>query len=90
MPRIKGIHNAIHSGMLSVDAIYDHNYEEGYAERLAKSRIIKELKEVRNIRPSFNSRLGWKLGLPYSFVFGHLLKVIFAGLRGQLVFFFYL
>lgn len=64
VPKIKGNHTAMKSGMVAAEAIFDHliNNEnaEGasaevvsYSERLKSSWVCKELYEVRNIRPAF-------------------------------------
>lgn len=64
VPKIKGNHTAMKSGMVAAEAIFDHlvNNEnaEGasaevvsYAEHLKNSWVCKELYDVRNIRPAF-------------------------------------
>ena len=61
VPKIKGSHNAMKSGMLAAEAAFDSlrggsdGQEEltGYTNAIRQSRIIKELKEVRNCRPAF-------------------------------------
>ena len=76
VPKIKGTHNAMKSGMVAAEAAYDAIHsEEGaaigadlskYEEDMKKSWVWKELHEVRNIRPSFNSPLGIWGGIAYS------------------------
>ena len=67
VPKIKGSHNAMKSGMLAADAIFDQRKDTGskeikaYGERLRKSWISKELHRVRNIRPAFRFGLWWGL-----------------------------
>jgi len=61
VPKIKGSHNAMKSGMLAAEAAFDSllggsdGQEEltGYTNAIQQSWIIKELKEVRNCRPAF-------------------------------------
>ncbi|MBB4268043.1 electron transfer flavoprotein-ubiquinone oxidoreductase [Roseospira visakhapatnamensis] len=70
VPKIKGTHTAMKSGMLAAEAVFEHLKAErdgsvsGYQEAVASSWLGKELKAVRNIRPSFK----WGLwgGLTYS------------------------
>ncbi|KAI9328310.1 hypothetical protein DFJ73DRAFT_861836 [Zopfochytrium polystomum] len=77
VPKIKGTHTAMKSGMLAADAAFDaitaeepsttgpislSTYEEAYKN----SWIHKELYEVRNVRPSFNSPLGLFGGVAWS------------------------
>ncbi|KXJ89763.1 hypothetical protein Micbo1qcDRAFT_136840 [Microdochium bolleyi] len=74
LPKIKGTHNAMKSGMLAAEAAWDALSEEDegsvflydYEEKLRKSSIWKELKEVRNMRPSFHNPLGLYGGIMYS------------------------
>ncbi|KAI0046324.1 FAD/NAD-P-binding domain-containing protein [Auriscalpium vulgare] len=75
--KIKGTHNAMKTGMLAAEAAYDaiaalgeNNdaaadmgaYERAYKD----SWVYKDLHEVRNLRPSFNTRLGVLGGIAYS------------------------
>ncbi|MBX7147244.1 MAG: electron transfer flavoprotein-ubiquinone oxidoreductase [Alphaproteobacteria bacterium] len=73
VPKIKGTHTAMKSGMVAAEAIIDHmqysSLHEGmelkkYPAMLRKSWVWKELKKVRNIRPAFH--LGLWGGLIYS------------------------
>ena len=74
LPKIKGTHNAMRSGMLAAEAAYTalSNSESGsvflydYEDKLRESPIWKELKAVRNIRPSFHTPLGLYGGILYS------------------------
>lgn len=46
---------------------------EKYPTELENSFVMKELKATRNIRPSFNTSLGWLGGMAYTglfYVFG--------------------
>ncbi|KAL8899575.1 MAG: hypothetical protein Q9207_006124 [Kuettlingeria erythrocarpa] len=76
VPKIKGTHTAMRSGMLAAKATWDalsENKDAGstiflydYEDALRESSIWKELKEVRNMRPSFHSPLGLYGGILYS------------------------
>ncbi|MBI5121623.1 MAG: electron transfer flavoprotein-ubiquinone oxidoreductase [Rhodospirillales bacterium] len=72
--KIKGSHTAMKSGMVAAETIFDaltRPYDEShglevvaYAGRLRQSWLWEELKQVRNIRPSFH--YGMWAGLAYS------------------------
>ncbi|MHB8666145.1 MAG: electron transfer flavoprotein-ubiquinone oxidoreductase [Burkholderiales bacterium] len=70
VPKIKGIHTAMKSGMTAAEAVYDALAQEGtqevksYAQKVRASWIWDELYRVRNIRPSFH--WGFWGGLVYS------------------------
>jgi electron-transferring-flavoprotein dehydrogenase len=59
VPKIKGTHLAMKSGMTAAEALVDALRDDGprevtdYAERLRKTWLWDELYRVRNIRPSF-------------------------------------
>ena len=77
VPKIKGSHNAMKSGMLAAEAIFDaieNNEQEAvaYPELLKKSWVWKELYKVRNIRPAFN--FGFYIGMIYSAIDTYLLR----------------
>ncbi len=82
VPKIKGTHNAMRSGMLAAEAAWEalKDGSQGsvflydYESALRKSAIWKELKSVRNMRPSFHSPLGIYGGMVYSGLDGFLLK----------------
>jgi electron-transferring-flavoprotein dehydrogenase len=61
VPKIKGTHQAIRSGMLAAEHIVATGTAQGYDAKLRASPVMAELKKVRNIRPGFNRGL-W-LGL---------------------------
>jgi electron-transferring-flavoprotein dehydrogenase len=61
VPKIKGTHTAIHSGMLAAEHIAETGASDGFDARLRSSTIASELRRVRNIRPGFKGGL-W-LGL---------------------------
>lgn len=62
LPKIKGTHTAMKSGMTAAEAIFDSledsqsiaNEVTGYRERLEGTWLWDELKKVRNIKPSFH------------------------------------
>ncbi|UTW56484.1 electron transfer flavoprotein-ubiquinone oxidoreductase [Kordiimonas sp. SCSIO 12610] len=73
VPRIKGSHNAMKSGMLAAEAAFDAIAagSEGdqeltaYGEAFKNSWIYKDLYKVRNARPAL-SKFGVKLGTLYA------------------------
>ncbi|KAL2176290.1 uncharacterized protein P884DRAFT_293103 [Thermothelomyces heterothallicus CBS 202.75] len=83
VPKIKGTHNAMKSGMLAAEAAWNALKESSdsgavflyeYEDALRKSSIWKELKEVRNMRPSFHNPLGVYGGILYSGLEAFVLK----------------
>lgn len=80
VPKIKGTHNAMKSGMVAAETYYEawkKRQESGakseesidlvnYRKNLDETYVIKELKEVRNLRPSFHNPLGLYGGVAYS------------------------
>jgi electron-transferring-flavoprotein dehydrogenase len=83
VPRIKGIHAAMKSGMLAAEAVIDVLNAEGandsgnseavrYSELFRNSWLYTELHKVRNMRPAFK----WGLfgGLAYSAIEEYLFK----------------
>lgn len=76
VPKIKGIHTAMKSGMIAAEAIDAHLAQGGeavtasgveitaYRQMMEKSWIWPELRSVRNIRPSFH--YGLLFGMGYS------------------------
>lgn len=85
VPKIKGTHNAIKSGIVAADSIFDafqadqlrdFGYEpKEYEERLRESEVWDELYRVRNVKPSFNSALGLYGMLAY----GAVSQIVFRG-----------
>ncbi|KAH8102298.1 FAD/NAD-P-binding domain-containing protein [Cristinia sonorae] len=78
--KIKGTHNAMKTGMLAAETAYDvatssegtENQEQeksndmsAYEEAFKNSWVYKDLHEVRNIRPAFNTSLGIWGGIAY-------------------------
>ena len=57
VPKIKGTHMAMRSGMLAAEHIVEKGQSEGYDEKLRDSAVGKELKKVRNIAPGFHGGL---------------------------------
>ena len=82
VPKVKGTHNAMKSGMLAAEAAWEALGAGGdgsvflysYEDALRKSSIWKELKEVRNMRPSFHNPLGFYGGVLYSGLEAYVLK----------------
>ncbi|XP_068083138.1 electron transfer flavoprotein-ubiquinone oxidoreductase, mitochondrial [Anabrus simplex] len=78
LPKIKGTHNAMKSGMLAAESAFEVVTNENlnsptvglepisYEEKIHQSFIWKELKAARNIRPSFHTPLGLYGGIIYS------------------------
>ncbi|VBB69149.1 Electron transfer flavoprotein-ubiquinone oxidoreductase [invertebrate metagenome] len=78
VPKIKGTHTAMMSGILAAEAIFaaltkdDGPEVIAYAESVRQSWIHKELNEVRNIRPAF--RWGLWPGMAYAGLEAYFLK----------------
>ena len=75
VPKIKGTHTAMKSGILAGEAAFKAIQESPsaaplllseYESSIKDSWIYKELHEVRNIRPSFHNPLGLFGGIIYS------------------------
>ena len=69
VPRIKGSHNAVLSGIMAAEAAFtaieggrSRDVLEAYPEAVRASVMAKELKKVRNVKPLW-SRLGTRLGV---------------------------
>jgi electron-transferring-flavoprotein dehydrogenase len=69
VPRIKGSHNAMLSGMMAADAAFaaieagrSRDVLDAYGESVKVSSMATELKKVRNVKPLW-SRLGTRLGV---------------------------
>ncbi|KAH3685301.1 hypothetical protein WICPIJ_003729 [Wickerhamomyces pijperi] len=99
VPKVKGTHTAMKSGMLAAENIYaaiaemepikteeDEDYDpeqaiisepldlKSFEEAYKSSWIHEELNEVRNLRPSFGTKLGLFAGVAYSGVDSLILK----------------
>jgi electron-transferring-flavoprotein dehydrogenase len=78
VPKIKGTHTAMKSGMTAAEALFEHLKGGGgaevtsYPERLRHTWLWEELHRVRNIRPSF--RWGLVGGIAYSALDTYLLR----------------
>ena len=80
VPKVKGTHMVMKSGIEAAEALFAHlttegqhgNETLGYPERLKQSWLWDELYQVRNIRPSF--RWGLFGGIAYSAIDTFLLK----------------
>jgi len=59
VPKIKGIHQAIRSGMEAAEHWHEKGETQGFDARFRASAGGQELKKVRNIRPGFNKGL-WR------------------------------
>lgn len=78
LPKIKGTHTAMKSGMLAAEAAYEKLFAgseeeqvsgvilDNYEEKIKNSWVYEELYEVRNCKPSFNTSLGVLGGILYS------------------------
>ncbi|HEX9449711.1 MAG TPA: electron transfer flavoprotein-ubiquinone oxidoreductase, partial [Dongiaceae bacterium] len=82
VPKIKGTHTAMKSGMLAAESVFDALVSgamaekpieiTAYPEKLKQSWLWDELYKVRNIRPSFHK--GFWFGLAYSAIDTYLFK----------------
>jgi electron-transferring-flavoprotein dehydrogenase len=86
VPKIKGTHNAMKSGMLAGESVYEllknSDPEKAlttglepieYETKLKNSWVYDELKQIRNVRPSFHSPLGIFGTMAYTAIFSVLL-----------------
>ena len=77
MPKIKGSHTAMKSGIVAAETIIAHLKESKqlsiYEEKFKKSWVYKELFEARNVKPSFS----W--GLILGVIFTGIDQIIFRG-----------
>ena len=53
LPKIKGTHQAIRSGMLAAEHLADAGVSAGWDAKLRGSVVMSELKKVRNFKPAF-------------------------------------
>ncbi|MCU0760001.1 MAG: electron transfer flavoprotein-ubiquinone oxidoreductase [Steroidobacteraceae bacterium] len=61
VPKIKGIHQALRSGMLAARQIAETGGVEGFDARWRASPGGQELRKIRNIKPGFHRGLWWGL-----------------------------
>ena len=77
MPKIKGSHTAMKSGIIAGETIVDHlnnsNPLSDYEKKFNNSWLYKELYEARNVKPSFD----W--GLIPAIIFTGIDQIIFRG-----------
>ena len=80
VPKIKGTHMAMKSGMVAAEAVFEHLAKDNagseateYAEQIKKSWLWDELYKVRNIRPAF------KWGLWGALAYGAIDTYVFKG-----------
>ena len=77
MPKIKGSHTAMKSGILAAETITEHLKENKnlsiYEEKFKKSWVYEELYKARNVKPSF------KWGLFFGTIFTGIDQIIFRG-----------
>lgn len=82
VPKIKGSHTAMKSGMLAAEAVFEAFKENNksdlpplltdYEKKIKSSWIYKELKKARNVRPAF--RFGLWPGLVYAAIDTYLFR----------------
>ncbi|GAA50696.1 electron-transferring-flavoprotein dehydrogenase [Clonorchis sinensis] len=76
VPKIKGVHNAMRSGLIAAEATFDELQKKtsdsqralevtSYTDRLKSSPVWHELHKVRNIRPSFHALRCGMLGVMF-------------------------
>ena len=77
MPKIKGSHTAMKSGIIAAETIHEYLSENkelsNYEKKFKKSWVYKELYSARNIKPSFD----W--GLILAILFSGIDQIIFRG-----------
>lgn len=90
VPKVKGTHNAMKSGMLAAESIFAALQDESrewthealdvpeYETAVKNSWIYEELHKVRNVRPSFHNPLGFYGGLMYTGFFVCLMRGTFG------------
>ncbi|KAK9463607.1 uncharacterized protein V1516DRAFT_668250 [Lipomyces oligophaga] len=84
VPKVKGTHTAMKSGMMAAESAFDAVMTETsntsaiglyeYESKFESSWVNDELWQVRNIRPSFHGALGLYKGVAYSGIDTMLLK----------------
>ena len=77
MPKIKGSHTAMKSGIIAAETINEHFKESKdlsiYEDKFKNSWLYKELYEARNVKPSFS----W--GLILGIIFTGIDQIVFRG-----------
>ncbi|XP_046852377.1 electron transfer flavoprotein-ubiquinone oxidoreductase, mitochondrial-like [Xenia sp. Carnegie-2017] len=85
VPKVKGTHNAMKSGIVAAECAFEaltNNdecdtqglYLRNFDDAIRNSWIYDELNEVRNVRPSFNTKLGIYGGIVYTGIVYYLLR----------------
>jgi electron-transferring-flavoprotein dehydrogenase len=59
VPKIKGIHQAIRSGVCAAEHLAETGSPKGFDARFRQSDAGQELKKVRNIKPGFKKGFWW-------------------------------
>jgi electron-transferring-flavoprotein dehydrogenase len=57
VPKIKGVHQALRSGMLAAEHLASTGRARGWDDKLRSSVVYSELKKVRNFKPGFKAGL---------------------------------
>ena len=77
MPKIKGSHTAMKSGMIAAETTFEHLNQQKdlsiYEEKFKKSWLYEELHAARNVKPSFS----W--GLILGIIFTGIDQILFRG-----------
>ena len=77
MPKIKGSHTAMKSGMIAAETIFEHLKNKKplsiYEDKFKNSWVYEELYAARNVKPSFN----W--GLILGIIFTGIDQILFRG-----------
>ena len=77
MPKIKGSHTAMKSGMIAAETILENIKENKdlsiYEDKFKKSWVYEELHSARNVKPSFS----W--GLILGIIFTGIDQILFRG-----------
>ena len=77
MPKIKGSHTAMKSGIIAAETIFEHLKDKKplsiYGDKFKNSWVYKELYAARNVKPSFN----W--GLIFGIIFTGIDQILFRG-----------
>lgn len=82
VPKIKGTHNAMKSGILAAESVFEllknADAEKAsntglepveYENRLKNSWVYDELRQIRNVRPSFHNPFGMFGTMAYTALF---------------------
>ena len=61
LPKIKGVHQAMKTGMLAAEHLKETGNAEGFDAKLRGSEVVRELRKVRNIGPGMHKGLWFGL-----------------------------